>query len=236
MVSVDMSKANPVRNVVLTAVLLVLAFIGFMVFSASGTISQVQNVEETDVPLFEAAWEIRYLDEVLTQSAARYTAASVGERPLWQDRYDTAAARLDEVFAFALSEASDSEVAFIDSVSAANDRLIALEGQMFSLTDSGNNISARTILEGEYQELKAEYAMGLDGFFDAQSSRIVDSTSSSARAAGTTRIAAGLLAIVMIGVLVKIYNIVEKLIQEKDETPESRSASPTAQMREAALV
>jgi diguanylate cyclase (GGDEF)-like protein len=102
---------------------------------------------------------IRYYDEALTSSAR--LAAATGDRT-YERRYHQLAPELDGVITQTLKLAhSDEAESAIDSTSAANQALIAMEERSFVLGREGHRREALTLLDSaRYRDQKAIYARG----------------------------------------------------------------------------
>ena len=114
---------------------------------------------------YQAAWQIRYLDEVLTHSAARF--AATGD-PAWRARYDQAVTQLDEALKTARRLGGAPSLKALDNVSGANDALVKLETEAFDRASRGDFAGAQAALQGEYTKQKAVYTQGLDRYFAQQ--------------------------------------------------------------------
>jgi methyl-accepting chemotaxis protein len=128
----------------------------------SGTVERLRSER---LAAYQAAWEIRYLDEVLTHSAARY--ATTGDAA-WQSRYDDAVNDLSVALERAKKFGGPNALKPIDDVSAANQALIDLETLSFERAAHGDYAGATAALEGEYATQKAVYAKGLEAYFAQQ--------------------------------------------------------------------
>lgn len=104
--------------------------------------------------------EIARLDEVLTMSARIHAATG---QPIWRDRYFEHVEPLREILKETIDLAgSEKAKKAISSVSDANDRLIAMEVQAFSLATEGELAEAFALLtSADYETQKTQYQLGL---------------------------------------------------------------------------
>jgi methyl-accepting chemotaxis protein len=164
---------NLVRRLLLDPVLVALgALLVALLASAAGLYivseqvsDRVERLGSERLAAYQAAWRIRYLDEVLTHSAARF--AATGD-PAWQQRYDAAVTELDDALAVAAKLGGPGALHSLDEVSGANQALIDLETQAFERGAAGDFAAATAALEGEYATQKAAYKQGLDKYFAEQ--------------------------------------------------------------------
>lgn len=201
-----------------------LAMVGFVsyAFKATGrVVADAEAVARDDVPLFGDAWEVRYLDEVLTHSASRYVDTSTAERVAWADRYDRAALRLEEIFEIARARANPRDIAHIERVSEANDTLVALETRILELADAGRTAEARAILGGEYVTHKATYRDGIDAYFAARKKHLDERGKKVAANARSTKIAV----LVILGVIGGILGFLGRV----NQLQRSRNAARVAE-------
>ncbi|MGF1662811.1 MAG: putative bifunctional diguanylate cyclase/phosphodiesterase [Kineosporiaceae bacterium] len=145
--------------------LLVVAAGAILWWSATEGLEGVERTRQVDTRVAGAAQDIRYLDELLTHSAARY--AATGD-PRWQQRYDDGVVRLDEAIALSRGLSGPDATRPLDAVDDANQRLIALETRIFELGAEGRLAEAQALLTGEYEVQKARYGTGLDAFVTQQ--------------------------------------------------------------------
>jgi hypothetical protein len=105
------------------------------------------------------AQNIRYYDEVLTQSARNY---AFTQDVKWKDRYNTEAPKLDTNIKEAISLGDQKDRDFFASVDAANLALVKMETDAMNLVDNNNPTAAIKILESqEYWNQKSIYKNGL---------------------------------------------------------------------------
>jgi len=121
------------------------------------------NIDNSAIRLNQLQSQIAYIDEVLTMSARM--AAFTGEA-YWKERYDRMVIILDASFAEALERTNNKALSgYLTDVSAANDKLVMLEGQAFELVALGELSQAVDVLFGpEYQQHKDIYAAGIAKF------------------------------------------------------------------------
>jgi methyl-accepting chemotaxis protein len=179
--------------VALSALIVVLLGSATALYVASeGVSDRIERLGSERLTAYHAAWRIRYLDEVLTHSAARF--AATGD-PAWQVRYDQAVTELDAALAVAGKLGGPEALRPLDEVAAANQALIDLETLAFERGAAGDYAGATAALEGEYVYQKGLYKRGLDGYFTRQ-----DRTMTEAIADGRDRVQ--VLQLATVGVLV----------------------------------
>ncbi len=140
-------------------------FGSFSLIGASRTASDLSEFQNRHARVYQAAWQTRYLDVVLTDSAARYILSKGDEK--WWARYDAASKELDAAIKDGADYGSPEELKFLDEVAGANTRLLALEGDIRKLVQDGKYNEANDVLGGEYETQKAIYSAGVDKFFNA---------------------------------------------------------------------
>jgi hypothetical protein len=119
-----------------------------MLFVLSQQVSNnIARLGSERLDAYDAAWEIRYLDEVLTHSAARY--AATGD-PMWQTRYDDAVKKLDEALKTAGRLGGPEALKPLDDVASSNQALIDLETLAFQRGAAGDLAGATAALDGDY--------------------------------------------------------------------------------------
>jgi diguanylate cyclase (GGDEF)-like protein len=156
---------------IVALLLMLLAATVLLWTTATSGVRGVRQARDVDAALSQAGWQIRYLDEVLTHSAARF--ASTGDAQ-WRTRYDDAVIALDRELATSKSLASELDLAALASVDDANQALIEMETAVFDLAGQGRLGEAQAVLGRKYEDQKAIYKRGVDVFFSAQQSRISD--------------------------------------------------------------
>jgi methyl-accepting chemotaxis protein len=142
-----------------------LASAGGLFVLSSQISAQLEQLGGQRLAAYQAAWEIRHLDEVLTHSAARY--AATGD-PAWRSRYDGAVADLDRALDAAAESGGPASLEPLDNVATANEALIEAEAVAFKLASAGDLTAASAALTGEYAEHKAAYTTGLAEYFARQ--------------------------------------------------------------------
>ena len=141
-----------------------------MLFVLSQQVSNnIARLGSERLDAYDAAWEIRYLDEVLTHSAARY--AATGD-PTWHTRYDDAVEKLDEALKTAGRLGGPEALKPLDDVASSNQALIDLETLAFQRGAAGDLAGATAALDGDYTKQKAAYAQGLNEYFAQQNEAI----------------------------------------------------------------
>lgn len=127
------------------------------------------SLVENDFDLFTDAWTIKWLDEVLTHSVSRYI-QTADEK--WIERYNYHVGLLDEVFAELESKATKEQMKLFDDTASANAKLVEYEDAIFALVDSGKNLEAAEILNGDYEVQKEIYVKSVNDFFNSQSDKV----------------------------------------------------------------
>ncbi len=112
--------------------------------------------------LNDLALDMRYYDEVLTQSARNY---AFTQNVDWKERYKAAEPELDRIIKRSIEVGDKKDKEFFQSVDTANLALVEMEYKSLDLVDQGNHIEAVKILESsQYWELKKTYAQGLANY------------------------------------------------------------------------
>ncbi len=177
---------------------LVLVAGGMLWWTASAGIDGVERTRRVDNRLVEAADQIRYLDEVLTHSSARF--ALTGD-PRWQTRYDRAVTQLDSAIATSRRLGGHAATGPLDAVAQANQRLIVLEARIFRLGAAGRLAEAQQTMLGEYEVQNQIYHAGLVEFVDGQERASAASMSSQQHTLVINRwIAVGLVVVLLAAV------------------------------------
>jgi methyl-accepting chemotaxis protein len=117
------------------------------------------------------AWQVKYIDELLTHSVARYIQT---KDTSWMDRYNNHVVDLDNAFENINEVASDEEKAIFDRVSGVNDQLITYEEEITQLVEQNNFNEANEILNGDYQLKKEIYSAAVNDFFLIQDKKFVE--------------------------------------------------------------
>jgi signal transduction histidine kinase len=173
--------------------------------------SDLARLEQQELVLKDAAWSIRYLDEVLTHSAARYIQSEGNEQ--WWARYNDAVVELDAALATAKELSSSDDLASLTSVDDANLRLIELETQISELVVAGRYDDARDILQGEYEVQKAVYSDGVDAFFDASVARTAAVVDAQRARANTFTVVVAVLGVIAAGLVVAALFLAGSIIR-----------------------
>lgn len=149
-------------------------FIGFMgfitifqletaLFSLNLVNNKIDELNESNY-LLSHATNIKYYDEVLTQSARNYVFT---EDDKWRIRYFEAEPLLSEELTNALNLGSNIEKEFFNQVDEANNNLVAMELESIKLTQTGNREKAIIILESqEYWKNKNDYNLNLQKYLE----------------------------------------------------------------------
>jgi diguanylate cyclase (GGDEF)-like protein len=195
--------------------LLVVASGAVLWWSATEGLAGVERTRQVDSRVAQAAQDIRYLDELLTHSAARY--AATGD-PRWRERYDDGVVRLDAAIALSRELSGPDATRPLDAVDDANQRLIALETRIFELGGEGRLAAAQDLLIGEYEVEKARYGRGLATFV-AQQEAAADAALESRRAtlAANRAVTAALVLVLLASVagLWRVYRSRAALLRDQ---------------------
>jgi methyl-accepting chemotaxis protein len=181
-------------------------FLVFLTSTMGGVASDLRSMRDQELVLNDASWRIRWLDEVLTHSAARYVASNGDES--WRQRYDDAVPQLDDALAVAKDLAAPEDLEHLNAVDAANAALIDLETQIFDSVAAGEVTHAQSLLDGPYVEQKQVYLDGLDAFFEAVQQRIHETIDD--RAADATR--SRTIAVAVLGTIVVVVGALGALL------------------------
>ncbi len=220
-----MASVPRIRRLDLVAVGIAAAFLGMTAFGSfawwqqSNAASDLKALGSEQLSVSRAASEIRWYDEVLTHSASRYVLSN-GD-PQWRARYDMYVQKLDASLARARNHGQPTALAHLRAVDTANDRLVDLETEVFTLVDAGKTDAAAAILAGEYEHQKALYRTGLDAFFEIQSSSfrslISDERDSALRQRTLTMVMTLLMLIVLISLGVRYWSQHRQLVARDRE-------------------
>jgi len=160
-----------IRGKILAAILtvsIIMVFLGFAIFfmvtEISGNLLNTTYYERQ----FNRAQEIRWLDEVLTQSLRNYLFTQDSQ---WKTRYFDHADKLDSIVEEAVEEAKVAKDEATNGIfsrqGVANDQLVILEDAAFERIDSGDTGAAARILEGaEYNQWKSQLLDTIDEFLN----------------------------------------------------------------------
>lgn len=124
--------------------------------------SNIEELSRTSL-LDDLAQQMRYYDEVLTQSARNY--AFTGDKQ-WRARYYLFEDELEKTLNQAIEKGDEQEESFFEAVSEANMVLVQLETEAIQLIDESRNKEAIEILESEeYWIHKKAYTEELRNYF-----------------------------------------------------------------------
>ncbi len=131
---------------------------------------QIIATVENDVYFSSLSQQLRYYDEILTQSARNY--AFTGDID-WKNRYYEAASKMN----LALSEASgksDKETnELFDNINQVNDELVEIETQAIENTDQGKGVEGLAELNSNnYLEQKRVLKTSLEEYYTKQGRNI----------------------------------------------------------------
>ncbi len=204
----------------------------FSWFESGQTESRWSEMAETRVPSLEAAAQIRFEDEVLTNSVAQYVATDGNET--FRERYDEHVVALDLALAAAQATAPERALETLDRVEDANLALIDLESAAFAAVDRGDPAAARAALQGDYDTFKTEYRNGLDAFVDFVADDvqgIVERERSSAAESRRVLIGASLVILVALGWLIWRQRNQQRAIAARDAEREDQVAQREYEQR-----
>jgi diguanylate cyclase (GGDEF)-like protein len=153
-----------------TALFALVANVGLAARATGRLSDSMTRLRVDEVALFDAAWQVRYLDEALTHSATQFVLTE-GEI-IWKERYHGHVDQLDQVLGDLQARAHPASLRYLEDVSAANNELVRLEDEIFAATTRDDTVLAESLLMGRYLEQKKLYQTGLDKFFSAQRMRI----------------------------------------------------------------
>lgn len=153
--------------VLFTIVIIALLIITNTVMISSNNKSMASVNENSEI--WNEAWKVKYLDEVLTHSIARYIQS--GDES-WIDRYNEYVVQLDDAFANIYEIAAAEELEIFDSVSDVNNKLIDYEIQIMDLVAANKPDQAADILYGDYETQKQIYLSSINSFFEIQDVRM----------------------------------------------------------------
>ena len=148
------------------------------------TADALEEFREVELALLNDAWEMKYLDESLSHTIARYI-QSDGQN-YWNLRYEEQTDDLAASFESAKEKATAEDYAVVENVKAAQKimseydtqiRALVAEGALLKDTDAkaAKFAKAKDMLYGDYEIQKAIYAGGMRDFFNAQQKRLDDS-------------------------------------------------------------
>jgi len=129
-----------------------------------------KQVITTEFELQKLSGQIVYLDEALTMSARM--AAATGNLD-WEDRYQQFQPELDRAIKQAIKIAPESYQEHASETNRANQKLIEIENEAFSLVREGKSQTAlELLLSQKYQFDKQIYAKGINQTLSALETRI----------------------------------------------------------------
>lgn len=136
------------------------------------TLPQITQNVKKDTTLNSLAFEIRYFDEILTQSARNY--AFTGNEK-WRTRYEESAPILDTDIKKAIQEGGSEDKRIFSSIDQSNMTLVTMEEDAMNQTSLGKKDQAVAILESDaYWEQKDIYKKGLEEFFALRGKKLND--------------------------------------------------------------
>ncbi len=161
---VSWARRNPLPTSLAVGGVVMLAILaGVMAWTTYRNYRVIEAIQHRDMRVQDLRGQIRYLDEVLTDSCS--LAAVTGE-PRWEERYRQFLPELDTAIDQASQLVPDAKVE-LTGVDDANRALVELEDQAFALVRQRQLDAAWKLLNGDkYQRNKKEYAEGLASFSD----------------------------------------------------------------------
>lgn len=127
------------------------------------SISSIERETHLDIQ----AQNIRYYDEVLTQSARNFALTSEKK---WVDRYKEAEPLLDSIIKDTISHGDDIEKEFFTKIDGANKKLVSMEYESINLVENGESTTAIKILDGDdYRIQKEIYQSALNEYIQKRS-------------------------------------------------------------------
>ena len=156
--------------------LVISTFIGIIgvisIFEFENSVEQLISLDESikklnkSQNLLSYAVNIKYYDEVLTQSARNY---AFTENEIWKLRYFEIEPLLSQELAIALDLGSIIEKEFFVQVDEANNKLVEMELNAINQVQNGNTDFAISILESkEYWEYKKNYHNSLTKYLESR--------------------------------------------------------------------
>jgi diguanylate cyclase (GGDEF)-like protein len=142
-------------NISLVAVVFLFSCLTYLLFI---TFYDIQSKNLRNTELTQLVEQIIYYDEVLTMSALM----RVNSNDLsWEERYYRAADKLDIALLSALNKLPETQK-FIHQTSDANQRLISMETEAFSLANKGDSEAGQRLLSSNtYRVDKEIYSKGM---------------------------------------------------------------------------
>ena len=171
------------QNLVLTF-LLISSFIGILGIVTLIELDEITKPLNNEIPeTFDSltlssemdahALNIRYYDEILTQSARNY--AFTGD-VIWKDRYYETVALLDSEIESAIEKGDSVDAAFFDNVQFANTQLVDLETRsLFAVVNDDQDTAIEILESNEYQNYKMIYLQGLENYAERHNLSYEDS-------------------------------------------------------------
>ena len=207
---VSWSRRNPLPTTIAVGGVVMLAVLaGVMAWTTYRNYRVIETIQHREMRVQELRGEIRYLDEVLTQSCS--LAAVTGE-PRWEERYRKFLPELDGALSQAIELVPDAK-AELAAVDGANAQLVRLEDQAFALVREKQLPQAWALLNGDdYQRNKREYAEGMASFSNRLQQHAEAAIHAAHREAMWFLVAAlGMGGIVALILLVGFYSLVRVL-------------------------
>lgn len=164
--------------------------------------------------------EIRYWDEVLTMSSR---VAALSADPVVIERYHDAVPKLDAVLARTIGSSTDDKViAAIESIAAANERLINRELDAIEHAGRGDTTTAWELVNSrDYAHDKSAYATGMDVALARIASTAEHQSASAEQAAVLAFTATTCLALALFGAWLHRLQSWRRSAREADEASEA---------------
>lgn len=171
-----------------------------------------KKIQTQDLRLQDLSNQITYEDEVLT-SSARLAAATRDKR--WEERYLNSVPKLDAALAQAqklLPSVFKSEA--FAKTNAANQKLIEIEEQAFTLVNRGDSKAATDLLlSPEYEQQKKIYSQGLSEATTALKNYAQANVQAKSRQALSAIVIIGLASIILLFAWIAVLRMMKRYIK-----------------------
>ncbi len=153
------NRHSPIRSAYVLSIL-TLAFVGAFGWVTHSSFNEIRDVNASLVQVSQLRGKILKIDETLTMSARLGSASG---DVAWEQRYKNAVPLLEKALGDMEAVAPDEMMAAANAkTSDANNRLIAMEEESFSMAKDGNASQGYALLVGPaYTEQKSIYAEGM---------------------------------------------------------------------------
>ncbi len=155
-----MNIFRPTSIVVATVILTIFLFLP-VIWMAEQEYKQFDYLIQHEIPLNSLTEKIIYLDEVLTMSAKMY--ANTGEVK-WKERYELFGSELDlEVNKFRTLAQHHFLSESVETIDAANQKLVKMEEQSFALVEQAKKSEAQALLSSvQYETEKIKLGASIE--------------------------------------------------------------------------